>query len=37
MSNLAPIAGKLAPLIRPLSSDQDGELVAAARALSCAR
>jgi hypothetical protein len=34
MSNLAPIAGKLAPLIRLLSSDQDGEALAAARAIN---
>jgi hypothetical protein len=31
---LAPIAGKLAPLIRLLSSDQDGEALAAARAIN---
>jgi hypothetical protein len=31
---LAPIADKLKPLIRLLSSDRDGELVAAARALN---
>jgi hypothetical protein len=31
---LAPIADKLKPLIRMLSSDHDGELVAAARALN---
>ena len=35
MSNsLAPIANKIRPLIRLLSSDQSGEVVAAARALS---
>lgn len=32
-SDLALIAGKLAPLIRLLSSDQDGEILAAVRAL----
>jgi hypothetical protein len=31
---LAPIADKLRPLIRLLSSDQPGEVVAAARAIS---
>ena len=31
---LAPIAGKLRPLIRLLSSDQPGEVVAAARAIT---
>jgi hypothetical protein len=31
---LAPIADKLKPLIRLLSSDHDGEVVAAARALN---
>jgi hypothetical protein len=33
MTDLAPIAGKIASLIRLLSSDQDGEVVGAARAL----
>jgi hypothetical protein len=33
MRALAPIAGKLGKLLRLLSSDQDGEVVAAARAL----
>ena len=32
-NELAPIAGKLASLVRMLSSDRDGEIVAAARAL----
>ena len=31
---LAPIAEKIKPLIRLLSSDQDGEVVAAVRALN---
>jgi hypothetical protein len=34
VADLALIAGKLKPLIRLLSSDQDGEVVAAARALN---
>jgi hypothetical protein len=34
VADLAPIAGKLKPLIRLLSSNQDGEVVAAARALN---
>jgi hypothetical protein len=34
VADLAPIAGKLKPLIRLLSSDQDGEVVAAARSLN---
>ena len=31
---LAPIADEIRPLIRVLSSDRDGEIVAAARALN---
>ena len=34
MADLAPIADQLKPLIRLLSSNQDGEVVAAARALN---
>jgi hypothetical protein len=33
MSTLAPIADKLGKLIRLLSSDKDGEVLAAARAI----
>jgi hypothetical protein len=33
VADLAPIAGKLSGLVRLLSSDRDGEVVAAARAL----
>ena len=34
MADLAPIAGRLKPLVRLLSSDQDGEVLNAARALN---
>ena len=34
MSTLAPIADKLSKLVRMLTSDQDGEVVAAARSIN---